>query len=42
MLLSFITLGQGIDILIENLYVYDPKNGMDGQMDVNIVDGRIA
>lgn len=33
---------QKLDILIKNGHVFDPKNGIDGQMDVGIVDGRIA
>lgn len=33
---------QDLDLLIENGHVIDPKNGIDGVMDVGIADGRIA
>ena len=34
--------GQEIDILIKNGHVLDPKNSIDGIMDVAIADGKIA
>lgn len=40
--LSFIVNGQEIDILIKNGHVFDPKNNIDGIMDVAIADGKIA
>ena len=41
-LLSFFAHGQEMDILIKNGHVFDPKNNIDGTMDVAIVDGKIA
>jgi len=40
--LSFVVNGQEIDILIKNGHVFDPKNKIDGIMDVAITDGKIA
>ncbi len=40
--LSFVVNGQEIDILIKNGHVFDPKNNIDGTMDVAITDGKIA
>jgi len=40
--LSVIVHGQEIDILIKNGHVLDPKNSIDGIMDVAIADGKIA
>lgn len=40
--LSFIVNGQEIDLLIKNGHVFDPKNNIDGIMDVAIADGKIA
>ena len=40
--LSLIVHGQEIDILIKNGHVLDPKNSIDGIMDVAIADGKIA
>lgn len=40
--LSFLVHGQQIDILIKNGHVFDPKNNIDGIMDVAIADGKIA
>jgi len=40
--LSLIVHGQEIDILIKNGHVLDPKNNIDGIMDVAIADGKIA
>jgi len=33
---------QPIDLLLKNGHVFDPKNGIDGVMDVAVADGRIA
>lgn len=33
---------QKLDILLKGGHLIDPKNGIDGQMDVGIADGRIA
>ena len=40
--LSFAIQGQELDILIKNGHVFDPKNSIDGKMDVGIADGKIA
>ena len=40
--LCFAVHGQEIDILIKNGHVFDPKNNIDGPMDVAIADGKIA
>jgi len=40
--LSLVVHGQEIDILIKNGHVFDPKNNIDGTMDVAIADGKIA
>lgn len=42
LLLSIALQGQELDILIKNGHVFDPKNGIDGPMDVGIADGKIA
>lgn len=34
--------GQELDLLIKNGHVFDPKNNIDGLMDVGIADGKIA
>ena len=41
-LLAFFAHGQEMDILIKNGHVFDPKNNIDGTMDVAIADGKIA
>jgi dihydroorotase len=33
---------QKYDLLVQNGHLIDPKNGLDGKMDVAILDGRIA
>ena len=40
--LAFFAHGQEMDILIKNGHVFDPKNNIDGTMDVAIADGKIA
>ncbi|SDF04330.1 dihydroorotase [Pricia antarctica] len=40
--LSLVVHSQEIDILIKNGHVLDPKNNIDGIMDVAIADGKIA
>jgi dihydroorotase len=41
-LFSFFSYGQSYDIVILNGHVIDPKNNIDGTMDVAIRDGKIA
>ena len=40
--LSVVVHAQEIDILVKNGHVFDPKNNIDGIMDVAIADGKIA
>jgi dihydroorotase len=39
--ISTFTYGQSIDLLLKNGHVFDPKNKIDGKMDVAIADGKI-
>ena len=42
LLIPCVLLGQEYDLLIQNGHVIDPKNNLDGIMDVAVKDGKIA